>query len=115
MSVDITVSDRTFAILDDIAKERKRQDDKWGPQRAVENIIPQFAYAINGAEYYKAVEHERAKYGHSTWTDILLKEVAEAIDEAKAGDIDSLRRELIQVAAVAVCWIENLPQTWVRK
>lgn len=98
----------TNRVLTAVADERARQDNKWGTQRDILNCLPFYAYAINPAVYYKAVEQERAKYGQSTWTDILLEEVAEAVDEAKGGDIAALRKELVQVAAVAVNWIENL-------
>lgn len=98
----------TFKVLDAIYDERIRQDAKWGKQREIKNAIPGYAYAINGADYYKSIEQRRAKDHQSTWIDIILEEVAEAIDEAKAGDTAALRKELVQVAAVAVNWVENL-------
>lgn len=104
------MSHPTIEVLHDVAAERARQDAKWGAQRDIPNICHHLAYEILPADFYKQAEKLRAAVGHSTWTDILLEEVAEAVDEAKAGDIAALRKELIQVAAVAVCWVEGLDQ-----
>lgn len=98
----------TNRVLTAVADERARQDNKWGPQRNILNAISGFEYAIYSARFYQDIEQTRAEGGRSTWIDILLEEVAEAVDEAKGGDIAALRKELIQVAAVAVNWIENL-------
>ena len=72
-------------ILNEIIQERYNQTEKWGEQ----NHIP------------------------SAWTDILMEEVGEvsrAILEAVFGDgsWDDYRKELIQVAAVAVSMVECL-------
>lgn len=65
----------------------------------------------------KAVAHERSaqhlKWGqqdHSDgdWCLILMEEVGEAAQDALKGHLQLLRQELIQVAAVAVAWIEAL-------
>lgn len=75
------------AALQLVRDERKRQDDKWGSDRAMPNAL---------------------------WHLILSEEVGE-VAEASLGhfdgrgvDADALRRELVQVAAVAVAWIEAL-------
>lgn len=73
-------------ILKDIIAERQRQDDKFGADRNQHNYI---------------------------WNAILLEEVGEASKECLEIDFDKksereLRAELVQVAAVAVAWIENL-------
>lgn len=47
----------------------------------------------------------RASEGTLTWLHVLEEEVAEALAET---DVGKLRAELIQVAAVAVQWIEAL-------
>lgn len=46
---------------------------------------------------------EAFRTGSPNWEDVLVEEVAEAID---APDDAALREELVQVAAVAVAWIE---------
>jgi len=99
---------KTYHVLDEVLEERRRQDVKWGEQRDIQNVIRGYDYAISPARFYQDIEQTRAEGGRSTWTDILLEEVAEAIDEAKAGDIAALRKELVQVAAVAVNWVENI-------
>lgn len=75
-------------VLRDVATERIRQDDKWGCQCA-------------------NIDFE--------WVSILTEEVGEAAAEANEanfrsgknrGDFTKLRAELVQVAAVAVAWVE---------
>ena len=81
-----------MGILLDIAAERGRQDEKWGP------------------------DHRQV---NSVWGLILTEEVGEAAEAAlevfAPGDSDEffkarehLREELVQVAAVAVAWLEAL-------
>lgn len=81
------VTPHIFNVMRDVARERQRQDSKWGPQ----NHHPAW------------------------WMAILMEEVGEAAQEvlglqfgeaAKAhGD---LRKELIEVAAVAISAVEAL-------
>lgn len=67
-------------ILNEIRKERRRQDEKWGIQR----------------------------HPQSVWMAILMEEVGEACKAFLESNLDSdYRRELIQVAAVAVAAIES--------
>lgn len=79
----------TGTVLEKIAAERQRQNNKWGDQ----------------------------KHDNGTWALILIEEVGEAAQEAlKDRDYtpDStahhlqLIKELTEVAAVAVAWIEDL-------
>jgi hypothetical protein len=46
-----------------------------------------------------------AELGVITWADIFEEEVAEALAEV---DLERLREELLQVAAVAVAWVEAI-------
>lgn len=65
--------------LEDVQHERNRQDEKWGSQRKLPN---------------------------GTWLAILGEEFGES---AKAIlERSNLREELVQVAAVAVAWIEAI-------
>lgn len=101
----------TVSVLADVEQERARQDHKWGPVQDHPNIHPgwtNFNYGIPRADQAKRDTDSRAALGHVTYTDILIEEVAEAIEEAAAGNADALREELIQVAAVAVKWVELL-------
>jgi hypothetical protein len=80
------------AILKDVADERYAQLEKWGVQR-----------------------HENAGY----WLSILGEEFGEVCEAAgpvmglgtrKESDADDLYTELIQVAAVAIAWAEQLAE-----
>ena len=67
-------------IINDIIEERERQDKKWGANRD----LP-----------------------HTFWLTILAEESGEAAKAILQGT-PNLKDELIQVAAVAVAWIENI-------
>ena len=67
-------------IFAEIIAERKRQDEKWGANRNLE---------------------------HSFWLMILVEEVGEAAMAILKGT-PNLKKELIQIAAVVVAWLENI-------
>ncbi|MEU7904252.1 hypothetical protein [Actinoplanes sp. NPDC049118] len=90
------------AVLTEIADERRRQDERWGPQNHPDGTG--HWYAADAALARKECE-EAAETGSLSWRHILLEEVAEATAEAGP---ENLRRELIQVAAVAVAWAEAI-------
>jgi hypothetical protein len=96
----------TNVVLVDICAERDRQDQKWGkqshPDGTGEGVCPGFKAT---AEKLKAATAYAAQEGRLTWRHILKEEVAEAVAES---DRARLRAELVQVAAVAVAWIEDL-------
>ena len=69
-------------IFDRIAKERQRQDEKWGK-------LPR--------------NHDNYK-----WNAILSEEVGEVAKEVLERNDKLLKEELIQVAAVAVAWINEI-------
>ena len=74
------------AVINDVVKERQRQDDKWGEDRDQDNLLGSV---------------------------ILTEEVGEAAEQSIAvhlGDVSEigLYEEVIQVAAVAIAWAENL-------
>lgn len=100
---DIERTDATGRVLYEIARERSRQDARWGEQNHPDgtgggNTGP----AAIGARLACQIA---AKDGTVSWRDILREEVAEAFAET---DPVRLRAELIQVAAVAVNWIEAI-------
>ena len=70
-----------LSVLYEVQNERAKQDHKWGPQHHVAN--------------------ER-------WGLILGEEFGEACEAALMEVDTELRKELIQVAAVAVNWIESI-------
>ncbi len=73
-------------IFNDIIRERDRQDEKWGADRDLSNFV---------------------------WLTILMEEVGE-ISEAILKEISwkDARKELIQIAAVTIAWLEALEREY---
>lgn len=104
----------TTYVLDEVFAERQRQDEKWGEQNHPDfwpTKLPQTAELR--ATYYGVPQEGLAKHncelafaaGRGSWADILVDEVSEAIG---APNVEALREELVQVAAVAVKWVEAI-------
>lgn len=99
---DFGVSGSLARVLADIAAERAAQDEMWGLGEHPDGTGPERAAAADRAKR----EVEEAKAGRGvTWRHILHEEVLEAFAE---DDPALLRAELVQVAAVAVKWIQSL-------
>lgn len=75
----------TVAVLEAVARERKRQDAMWGRAPG--------EWFITDAEKFVVLVEE-------------VGEVARALNDGES--VESLVAELVQVAAVAVCWAETL-------
>ncbi len=88
--------------LEDIAKERARQDEKFPLQRLPHGTSVGY---LSLADMARALCDRKAAEGTLTWQDILAEETLEAYSET---DPVKLREELVQVAAVAVRWIEQI-------
>lgn len=100
---------REANVFVDLSKERLRQDEKHGPVDDVLGIpdgTSRDQFRERSAWASDACENAMAR-GYLTWRHILLEEVYEALVEE---DPERLRRELIQVAAVAVRWVEVLDE-----
>jgi hypothetical protein len=106
-----------LAILYEVSAERQRQDQKWGEQNHPDGTGPEehllgmrcydtmaFDYA-DIADRCKEATDANAAEGTVTFADILLEEVFEALAEA---DPAKVRKELVQVAAVAVQWVQKI-------
>jgi len=89
-------------VLEEIAAERRAQDAKWGMQDWQSGTSEAWAAACAAS---KARCDEADGAGVPTWAMILEEESLEVLSET---DPVKLREELIQVAAVAVAWIESL-------
>jgi hypothetical protein len=103
-------------VVGEVIAERARQDAKWGEQNYPDgtgpHLLPLYGTEVNldlrtGAELARIF---KAKCGgnaphEDNWRDVLLEEVFEAVAE---DDSESLRTELVQVAAVAVAWVESI-------
>lgn len=98
----ITRNARTNVVIDAIRDERVRQDAKWGEQNHPDGTRDDEA-SRQVRDHTRRLCESAAKRGALTWADILAEESMEAFAEE---DPDKLRTELVQIAAVAVAWIE---------
>ncbi|MCT9935107.1 hypothetical protein N5079_33390 [Planotetraspora sp. A-T 1434] len=89
-------------VLADVAAERAAQDARWGLQEHPDGTGPEYA---PDADLAKRAVADALAEGRLTWRHILHEEVLEAFAE---DDASRLREELIQVAAVAVTWVQDM-------
>ncbi|HEU5472720.1 MAG TPA: hypothetical protein VFV67_18895 [Actinophytocola sp.] len=90
-------------VLDDITAERESQYTLWSFQHQMpDGTGPQWTNLADTAR--RECEHA-SETGQLSWRHVLVEEVAEALAEA---DPARLRRELVQVAAVAVQWLQAI-------
>ena len=126
--------DPTADALGDVFQERARQVVRWGRQHHRRDITnfslcltpgqrepqPDAELASRVGELRALVQAQAASPWGSAWSCILLKEVAEAFEAAQdmltgshppgISDRTKLRNELVQVAAVAIAWVEALDE-----
>jgi hypothetical protein len=88
------------SVVGEVIAERAAQDRQWGEQNHPDGTSP--AAYTRAAEVAQAVTNMHAAEGSVTWLDILHEEVMEAFASRTPRD------ELVQVAAVAVAWIEAI-------
>lgn len=99
--------------MTEVSLERDRQEEKWGQQNwpsfdsPLETISDRLAaHGICFTEDEARANCETASNeGRLTYSRIFMEEVVEAMSTTNVAD---LRKELIQVAAVAVAWAESL-------
>lgn len=103
MDVIGEASDVTKSILKEVADERYRQDRKWGEQNHPNGTGSKIFEDYAGIAKRKC--DTAAKNGSLTFAKILEEEFWEALAESNP---QALRTELIQVAAVAVGWVEAI-------
>lgn len=98
-----TILPRSAAVLEEVSHERARQDAAWGEQNHPNGTG---VYSMQAAaERSRRVCEQNFYNGNGSWADILREEFHEALAE---GEPAALRAELIQVAAVAVAWVEKI-------
>lgn len=90
-------------VLSEVRGERARQDEKWGEQNHPDGTGSDLQRYL--AEKDRDYCQRAFEVGLGTWRDVLEEEVSEAFAES---DPDALRAELLQVAAVAVAWVEAI-------
>jgi hypothetical protein len=93
----------TAMVLLEVAWERIRQDKKWGEQNIPDGTGSDTMRLM--ADLTKKMCQEAEGTPEKNWAKILLEEVFEAAEEV---DEEKLETELIQVAAVAVEWVEGI-------
>jgi hypothetical protein len=111
----------TDLVLSEVAAERERQVERWGRQYITDNDGTDDGTILLGRSYAVLENTLKARCDHlaEEWragrlpdprnmTTVLLEEVFEALSQAVAGNPEELRKELVQVAAVAVKWAEIL-------
>jgi hypothetical protein len=94
---------RMFRAFTELRRERIAQQKKWGEQNHPDGTGEDLWK--HRAQNAKEMTDLAAKTGALTYMDILFEEVAEAFAES---DKAKLRVELVQVAAVALAWLEKL-------
>lgn len=92
------------AVAREVIQERVRQDEKWGQQDHPDGTGPTIP-TLNAVEHARNECNYVFRHGLGTWRHVLAEEFAEAMAES---DPARLREELIQVAAVAVAWVEAI-------
>jgi len=93
----------TLGVVAEIQAECARQDIKWGEQNHPDGTGGALRVSAAGAAKY--LTDSAARSGSVTWRHILIEECCEAYAET---DPVKLRAELVQVAAVAVQWVEAI-------
>ena len=108
-----TILPKSAAVLEEVSHERVRQDAKWGEQNHPNGTGEDWNW-INGqgaghiqmlADIKREACERHFENGTGSYADILAEEFYEALAES---DPARLREELIQVAAVAVAWVEKI-------
>jgi hypothetical protein len=95
-------TDPLAIVLRDVRQERDRQDARWGEQNHPSGTEASPMNELS-RDYAIAECDTLARAGKVTWRHILAEEVAEAVAEPEG---PTLRAELLQVAAVALAWVQ---------
>ncbi|MEU9687146.1 hypothetical protein [Amycolatopsis japonica] len=112
MTTNPVADPATFPVLIEVAEERGRQDARFGRQDHADGTGPDEANQVRfcvtvaeAADFARWRTDLAARHDGPTFANLLTEEAFEALAEA---DPAALRAELVQVAAVAVCWIEAI-------
>lgn len=93
-----------FDVLQEVANERLAQHAQWGEQNHPDGVYVTRT-SLNREDEARRECQSAFQRGQGTWEHILREEFTEAV---AAHDVPALRAELVQVAAVAVAWIEAI-------
>lgn len=94
---------RRVNVLKGVNEELNRQNELWGEQNHSDGTGDEWWTISAGVQ--RDSNDENDEVGALTWRGILLEEVYEALAESNR---QSLREELMQVAAVALQWAEAI-------
>lgn len=107
--IRMIAGDPGLRVLLEVLGERTKQDQKWGEQNHPDGTgSDRRPLRLNFkllAEMFRDRCEQNFANGEGAWSDILTEEFFEAMAE---DDPVKLRAELIQVAAVAVSWVEDI-------
>lgn len=96
------------AVLEALSKERARQEAKFPGQTCPDGTghrDEREAGGIISAKSARSLCDQAFSDGGGSWAHILIEEVAEALEETAPGP---LRKELVEVAAVCLRWIDSI-------
>lgn len=113
--------DNQLHVLREVLAERIRQDAKWGEQNhpLVDPVLmsrPGGCDALRMAHEFEIPTARRARWlcdtrhkrGDGTFADILVEELCEFVEAATIENDAAARKELVQLAAVAVAVVEAI-------
>lgn len=92
---------------DPVILDRLDRNDHWADPLNVELRLAD-EYSIPHARAAKFTCQQKAAHGQVTWFDILLEEVAEVLEAIVTRNPETIREELVDVAAVCEVWAEAL-------
>lgn len=98
-------------VLEEVLAEREAQDLKWGQQDHDDTDDDSGMWHAPLHELEQAARRS-LEWDGPTWAAILLEKVGEAFTTSTQAD---LRAELVQVAAVAVAWVEAIDRRGVAR
>lgn len=90
-------------LAHEVLAEVDRQYEMWGEQNHPDGT--NLTHDIELAQDVKRLNAEFVRTNNLTWRDILWEEVREVFAEEDPGP---LREELLQVAAVAISWVNAI-------
>lgn len=102
----MAIMPQTSDTLAAVRAEVREAFQNWGVQNHPSTPDPKHRYTLVMTERNAKLQCEKArKNGRLTWAHILVEEVAEAVD---APTPQERIAELVQVAAMAVAWIDSI-------
>lgn len=116
----MSIEEERYRALYEVNCEMAAQVKAWGVQNHKAYVYPDIFDKVENTPHHittdcaKMVCNVRMSEGGVSWQDILNEEFMEARDEAIVGNPVALREELIQVAAVAMSWVQSLDREFNR-